>query len=122
MTRLPIINFRTMERLLFRLGFERIRQKGSHIFYRHADGRRTTVPHHSGRDLARPLIRNIIRDIDLTPEEFREELEKIVDQVITEVGATTIKDMGKVIKATADKTDGAADNKTISEIVKSKLG
>ncbi|WP_371136142.1 type II toxin-antitoxin system HicA family toxin [Devosia sp.] len=34
------------------LGFERVRQKGSHVFYRHPDGRTTTVPDHSGRDLA----------------------------------------------------------------------
>ena len=52
----------------------------------------------------------------------REELEKVVDQVISEVSATTIKDMGKVMKATMDKTDGAADNKAISEIVRSRLG
>jgi HicA toxin of bacterial toxin-antitoxin, len=32
-----------MERVLQRLGFARVRQKGSHVFYRHADGRTTTV-------------------------------------------------------------------------------
>ena len=77
MTRLPIVDSRTMEKVLFRLGFQRVRQKGSHVFYRHADGRTTTVPHHSGKDLARPLIREIIREIELTPEQFRQELGKI---------------------------------------------
>jgi hypothetical protein len=31
-------------KLLFRLGFKRVRQKGSHVFYRYPDGRTTTVP------------------------------------------------------------------------------
>ena len=77
MIRLPIVNFKTMEKVLLRLGFEAVRQKGSHVFYRHFDGRTTTVPNHPGRDLARPLIREILREIELTPEQFREELEKI---------------------------------------------
>jgi predicted RNA binding protein YcfA (HicA-like mRNA interferase family) len=77
MIRLPIVNFKTMEKVLLRLGFEAVRQKGSHVFYRHPDGRTTTLPNHPGRDLARPLIREILREIELTPEQFREELEKI---------------------------------------------
>lgn len=77
MTRLPIVGSKTMERVLLNLGFQVIRQKGSHVFYRHPDGRTTTLPHHAGRDLARPLIREILREIDLTPEKFGDELEKI---------------------------------------------
>ena len=77
MTRLPIVNSRIMEKVLRSLGFEPVRQKGSHIFYRHLDGRTTTVPHHRGKDLARPLIREILREIELKPEQFRQELEKI---------------------------------------------
>ncbi len=77
MSRLPIVDFRTMEKLLLRLGFEAVRQKGSHVFYRHPDGRTTTVPHHPGRDLARPLMREILREIDLTPDQFRQELDQL---------------------------------------------
>lgn len=77
MSRLPAINARTLEKLLFKLGFERIRQKGSHVFYRHPDGRTTTLPHHRGRDLARPLLREILREIELTPEEFLIDFEKL---------------------------------------------
>jgi len=62
--------------MLFQHGFERVLQKGSHVFYRHPDGRTTTVPHHLGRDLARPLIREILLEIELTPEQFKEYLEK----------------------------------------------
>ena len=77
MTRLPIVNFRTMEKALFRLGFERVRQRGSHVFYRHTEGRTTTVPNHAGRDLARPLIREVLREIDLTPDQLAEVLSRV---------------------------------------------
>lgn len=77
MSRLPIVDFETMGKMLGNLGFEVVRQKGSHVFYRRGDGRTTTVPKHSGRDLARPLIREILREIELTPEQFRKELEGI---------------------------------------------
>ena len=76
-SRLPIIDFKTMEKLLLRLGFAPTRQKGSHVFYRHSDGRTTTVPNHQGRDLARPLIREILREIELSPDQFREELKSL---------------------------------------------
>jgi len=66
-----------MEKLLFHLGFKRVRQKGSHIFYRHADGRTTTVLHHKGRVLARPLIRDILKDIEITVEEYSDHIKRI---------------------------------------------
>ena len=75
MSRLPIVDFKTMDRLLRHLGFKTVRQKGSHIFYRHPDGRTTTLPNHTGRDLARPLVREILREVDLTPDEFVEKLQ-----------------------------------------------
>ncbi len=65
-----------MERTLLHLGFDAVRQKGSHIFYRHPDGRTTTVPKHPGRDLARPLVREILKDIDISREQFAELLRK----------------------------------------------
>ena len=77
MSRLRIINSRKIEKLLFKLGFEKVRQKGSHVFYRHPDGRTTTVPHHSGRDLVRPLIKEILREIELSAEQYEDALKKI---------------------------------------------
>ena len=61
-----------MDSFLLRMGFESVRQKGSHVFYRHPDGRTTTLPNHPGRDLARPLIREVLREIELSPKRFRE--------------------------------------------------
>jgi predicted RNA binding protein YcfA (HicA-like mRNA interferase family) len=59
-----------MEKLLLKLGFAKKRQRGSHAFYRHPDGRTTTVPFHVGKDLPRPLIRDIIREINLSVDEY----------------------------------------------------
>lgn len=77
MNRLPVVDAKTMERLLLELGFEKVRQKGSHVFYRHPDGRTTTLPYHPVKDLARPLIREILREIKLSPDQFRETLKKL---------------------------------------------
>jgi len=74
-SKLKIIAAIKMEKLLFKLGFAKIRQKGSHAFYRHPDGRTTTIPHHKGRVLARPLIREILREIEISVEEFNGYLE-----------------------------------------------
>ncbi len=77
MSRLPIITAARMDKLLLSLGFVAVRQRGSHVFYRHLDGRVTTVPHHAGRDLARPLIRDILREIRLIPDEFEAALRRL---------------------------------------------
>ena len=77
MSKLKLIDARQMERLLFRLGFEKVRQKGSHAFYRHADGRTTTLPHHKGRILARPLLREILREIEITADDYARHLDEL---------------------------------------------
>lgn len=51
----------------------------------------------------------------------REQIEKIVTEVIAALGAKSVKDMGPVMKETMARTGGAADNKTVSELIKSKL-
>jgi predicted RNA binding protein YcfA (HicA-like mRNA interferase family) len=76
MTRLPIVTFKTMEKVLLNLGFKVARRKGSHVFYRHTDGRITTLPNHPGRDISRPLVREILREIEVTPAQFIRELKK----------------------------------------------
>jgi predicted RNA binding protein YcfA (HicA-like mRNA interferase family) len=77
LSKLQIIDAKKMERLLLHLGFEKTRQKGSHVFYRHPDGRTTTIPHHKGIVLARPLIREILREIELTVDDYDKYLENL---------------------------------------------
>ncbi len=66
----PILRPVEVCRTLEKIGFVAVRQRGSHIQYRHSDGRCTTVPMHNGRDLAAPLLRQIARDIGMRVEEF----------------------------------------------------
>jgi predicted RNA binding protein YcfA (HicA-like mRNA interferase family) len=54
--------------LLARLGFEEVRQRGSHRQYRHPDGRGTTVPFHQNRDISPTLVRQVAKDIGLSVE------------------------------------------------------
>ena len=49
------------------------------------------------------------------------DLKKLVQDTITETGATSIKDMGKVMKIAAEKAQGRADNKLLSQYIKEKL-
>ena len=59
-----------MARLLTRLGFVQLRQKGSHAYFKHPDGRATVVPMHKGEMLGRGLIRSVLREIGLSPREY----------------------------------------------------
>ena len=67
---LPLVNPRQLIAALEKAGFETIRQKGSHLRLKHPDGRVLTVPVHAGRDIGRGLLRKILRDADLSREEF----------------------------------------------------
>ncbi|MCW8311638.1 GatB/YqeY domain-containing protein [Sphingobacterium thalpophilum] len=51
----------------------------------------------------------------------KEEVESVIKDIIAETGASSIKDMGKVMGAANQKLAGQADGKTISEVVKSLL-
>jgi predicted RNA binding protein YcfA (HicA-like mRNA interferase family) len=70
MSKLPVVSAKELEKILLKLGFEITRQKGSHRFYKHPDGRYTTIPHHPGEDISRPLIRAILRQIELDADEY----------------------------------------------------
>ncbi len=69
MTKLRPAKAQEVQRVLEKLGFRLLRQRGSHAVYRHEDGRYTTVPVHRG-DLPLGTLRQILRDVGLTPEEF----------------------------------------------------
>jgi predicted RNA binding protein YcfA (HicA-like mRNA interferase family) len=70
MATIPVLKPREVAAILNRLGFEEVRQKGSHKQFRHPDGRCTTVPFHSNRDISPVLLRQIAKDISLTIDEF----------------------------------------------------
>ena len=59
MSNVPILKPQEVVRILEKLGFVEVRQKGSHKQFRHEDGRGTTVPFHKDRDISPRLLRQI---------------------------------------------------------------
>lgn len=70
MSRVSIVSSLKMCSILKELGFKLVRQKGSHAFYRHNDGRSTVIPIHKGDDLGSGLIRSVLKDIEISVEEY----------------------------------------------------
>lgn len=66
----PVLKPHEAIAILAALGFQEVRQRGSHKRFRHPDGRSTTVPVHRGRDLSPVLLRCIARDIGMSVHEF----------------------------------------------------
>ena len=72
------------------------------------------------------LINELKEEIDILAEYLpkqlsMEEIEKIVKEVIEAEGATSMKDMGKVMKSAKEKIGPASDGRTINEAVKKLL-
>jgi predicted RNA binding protein YcfA (HicA-like mRNA interferase family) len=67
---LPVLKSREVAALLQAQGFREVRQRGSHKQFRHDDGRTTTVPFHSGRDVSPALLRKIASDVNMSVEEL----------------------------------------------------
>ena len=72
--KLPLLSAREVIRILRKMGFEEIRQKGSHKYFRHPDGRTTVVPVHPGRDIGKGLLKRIMNETEVSREQFFEYL------------------------------------------------
>ena len=59
----PVLKPAEVIAILNKLGFVKSRQRGSHLQFKHPDGRFTTVPFHKGRDISPILLRQILKDI-----------------------------------------------------------
>ena len=75
MPKLPSVRAIQVISVLKKLGFEVARQRGSHLRLRHSDGRVVTIPVHSGQDIGKGLLRKILRDAELSRDEFIDLLE-----------------------------------------------
>jgi len=72
MFKLPQISAKDLIRIFEKLGFKVMRQKGSHVFLRHFDGRTTVIPNHLGEKLDRGLLNKIIKkDLQISREEYK---------------------------------------------------
>lgn len=71
MTKLPLLTAKEIIRVLKKLGFELMRQEGSHMFFEHTDGRTTVIPNHGGEEIDRGLLNKIVKhDLEMEREEF----------------------------------------------------
>jgi uncharacterized protein YqeY len=88
--------------------------------------RRDVLPDYekSGRqDLIDDLKAEIEVLLKYLPEQLtEEELEEIVRQAVKDTGATSVKDMGKIMQAVMPKVKGRADGKMVNAIVKKIIG
>ncbi len=72
MPKLPVVKSKEMVKVLRKMGFLKFHQVGSHAQFKHQDGRRTTVPIHSGKEITRGMLKAILKDINISVEEFIE--------------------------------------------------
>lgn len=70
MPKVSPISAKELIKILEKQGFEVVHQKGSHVRLKHSDGRRTTVPMHSGESVGVGLLRKILRDTNISRDEF----------------------------------------------------
>jgi len=70
MMRLLPISGKRMCRILELAGFKRIGQRGSHVRYRHPDGRTTVVPVHDDEELGIGLLQEILNQTQITREDY----------------------------------------------------
>ena len=71
MSKLPRCTGKQLIEALQRAGFEVLRIRGSHHFLCHPDGRRTVVPVHSGETIGPGLLSKILRDCELSRDDFQ---------------------------------------------------
>ena len=77
MSRLRLVPFAKLARVAEAKGFQRIRQEGSHNIYRNADGKIIVIPNHGSQVIVRPLLRKILRDMGISPDEYQKILKEL---------------------------------------------
>ncbi len=75
--KLPLLDSKTVIKILELKGFSKIGQSGSHVQFKNKKGTIITVPLHPGKDISRGLLRKIVRDLEVTREELSELLNKM---------------------------------------------
>ncbi len=75
MPKLPRLTGKELAKIIEKFGFVYSHTTGSHMIYNHPDGRKTTIPHHTGEEIGPGLLNKIIKkDLGITREEFLKEL------------------------------------------------
>jgi predicted RNA binding protein YcfA (HicA-like mRNA interferase family) len=75
MSFLPILKFKELKKILKKFGYFPVRQKGSHVIFENANGKNIlSVPNHPRKTIGKGLLKQYIRDMDLTVDEFLKEV------------------------------------------------
>lgn len=74
MLRVPLFSAQEVIKILAKVGYRSVRQRGSHIRLSCVDRKSITVPKH--KVIGRGLLRKILRDAELSPKEFAALIEK----------------------------------------------
>ncbi len=77
MTRLRLIPYRELKKVLEAMGFEWVRCEGSHNIFRHSSGKIVVIPDHGSQVIIRPLLRKILRDLGLSLEDYTRHLNNL---------------------------------------------
>jgi predicted RNA binding protein YcfA (HicA-like mRNA interferase family) len=70
MTKLPALKAREVIKGLRALGFEKVRQKGSHAIFHHQDCRRAPIPVHPTKNISSYLLSDILKQLEIEEENF----------------------------------------------------
>ncbi len=70
MSRLKLLPYRDLAKVVQAAGFEWVRRRGSHNTFRSPDGRVIVIPDHGNQVIVRSLLRKIVRDMGLTVDEY----------------------------------------------------
>ncbi len=68
---------RKVLKVLDEVGFRLARVHGSHLIFKHPDGRMTVVPRHGNDEIGRGLLRKKAEDMRISPEEFARKLDEL---------------------------------------------
>lgn len=74
MSKPPVLKAKKLIKIVEKLGFVNTRNRGSHFFFKHRNGRTTVIPVHSGKTIGLGLMRNILKDMGMSVDEFRKYL------------------------------------------------
>ncbi len=77
MSQLKLLPYHDLARVAEMAGFRWTRRVGSHNTFQAQDGRIVVIPDHGHKDIVRPLLRKIIRDMGLTVEDYNTLIEKL---------------------------------------------
>lgn len=70
MPKLPSVTADALIKVLKKIDFDVVRQKGSHVRMKHQDGRVVTIPVHAQQNIGKGLLLKILRDAELTKDDL----------------------------------------------------